>query len=221
MTDAYDATMARGPSESGAPPSPAEAVERGAVDAILAASHGDPFAVLGPHEVAPGVWDVRVMQPGAAGVDLLDFYEDRLLATCEQTHPEGFFVGRVMADYRPGYRLRIRYDQAERTINDPYLFGSALTGDDIAAISHSNDTAFYFIFGAHPITLGGIWGMRFVVWAPSAKNVSIVGDFNEWDGRATPCASRQEAASGNCSFPASTGARATSTRSAGPAATCR
>ncbi len=171
---------------------PTEAVNRGAMEAILSASHGDPFAVLGPHEVARGEWDIRVMQPGAHGVDLLDFYDDVLLTSCEQVHPEGFFVGRISADHRPGYRLRVRYTGGERTINDPYLFGSALTDDDIAAIRHSNDTAFYFIFGAHPVTLGGISGMRFVVWAPSAKSVSVVGDFNGWDGRCHAMRSRLE-----------------------------
>ena len=191
MTDVQYGTTATGENGGGAQP-PSVAVERGAVDAILSASHGDPFAVLGPHEVSRGVWDVRVVQPGAVGVDLLDFYEDVPLATCEEIDPRGFFVGRIQADYRPGYRLRVRYSQGARTINDPYLFGSALTDDDIAAISYSNDTAFYFIFGAHPITLGGIWGMRFVVWAPSAKSVSVVADFNGWDGRCHPMRGRIE-----------------------------
>jgi 1,4-alpha-glucan branching enzyme len=151
------------------PPLPSEAVELGAVDAIVSASHGDPFAVLGPHEIAPGVWDVRVMQPNAEQIELLDFYEDRLLGHFEQVHRAGFFVARVQSQYRPGYRLKIRDGGGERIVNDPYLFGSSLSADDIAAISYSNDTAFYFIFGAHPVTLGGVWGTRFVVWAPKMK----------------------------------------------------
>ncbi len=158
MIDASIGMTAPGFDGGGRETGPTEAVNRGAMEAILSASHGDPFAVLGPHEVARGEWDIRVMQPGAHGVDLLDFYDDVLLTSCEQVHPEGFFVGRISADHRPGYRLRVRYPGGERTINDPYLFGSALTDDDIAAIRHSNDTAFYFIFGAHPVTLGGISG---------------------------------------------------------------
>ncbi|WP_158809864.1 1,4-alpha-glucan branching protein GlgB [Beijerinckia sp. L45] len=185
MTQAHTSQSDSGLTQAGER-SPADAVERGAVDAIVSASHGDPFAVLGPHEVSPGVWDIRVMQPNAEQIDLLDFYEDRLIGQFEQVHRASFFVARIHSDVRPGYRLKIRDGGGERVINDPYLFGSSLSHDDIAAIAHSNDTAFYFIFGAHPITLGGVWGTRFVVWAPSAMSVSVVGDFNAWDGRCHP-----------------------------------
>ena len=166
---------------------PSDALDRGAMEAILSASHGNPFAVLGPHEVEPGVWDIRILQPGAESVDLVDFYEDRTIGSFERVHPEGFFVARLHAQARPGYRLRVRWSGGGELLrNDPYLFGSSLTPNDIAAIAHSNDTAFYYIFGAHPISLGGVAGTRFVVWAPSAASVSLVGDFNEWDGRRNP-----------------------------------
>ena len=192
MTQAQTSQSDPGLKKAGSVRSPAESVERGAVDAIVSASHGDPFAILGPHEVAPGVWDIRVVQPNAEQIDVLDFHEDRPIGTCEQVHRAGFFVARVNSEHRPGYRLKIKDGGGERIVNDPYLFDSSLTADDIAAISHSNDTTFYFIFGAHPITLGGVAGMRFVVWAPSAASVSVVGDFNAWDGRVHPMRGRIE-----------------------------
>ena len=163
-----------------------EMVDHGSVASIVAGSHGDPFSILGPHEVAPGVWDVRVFIPWGESIDLIGFHDDAVLAPFETVHPAGFRVARVHAKTRPGYRLKINQDGFGHVLFDPYSFGSALADYDIAAITHSNDTVFYYIFGAHPITHGGQPGVRFVVWAPSAANVSVVGVFNDWDGRRHP-----------------------------------
>ena len=163
-----------------------EAVDGGAVAAIVAATHGDPFSVLGPHEVAPGVWDVRVFIPWGDHVELIGYDDDAHAIAFETIHPAGFRVARIESKDRPGYRLRVTQNGFGHVSFDPYSFGSALADYDIAAVSHSNDTVFYYIFGAHPITHGTQPGIRFVVWAPSAANVSVVGSFNEWDGRRHP-----------------------------------
>ena len=163
-----------------------EAVSGQAVQAIVTATHGDPFAVLGPHEVAPGVWDVRVFVPWGDQVELIGYHDDGEPVAFTTVHPAGFRVARVESRERPGYRIRVTRDGFGHVFFDPYSFGSALADYDIAAISHSNDTVFYYIFGAHPITHGGQPGIRFVVWAPNAANVSVVGSFNDWDGRRHP-----------------------------------
>ena len=174
-------------------PAPASLIPPGAVDAILAAAHGDAFSVLGPHEVAPGVWDIRVMHPGAQKIDLIDFYDLERIGTLERIHPDGFYVGRLASPHRPGYRLGIHGAASETIINDPYLFGPSLSAEEMAAIAFSNDAAFPYIFGAHPVVVSDIRGMRFVVWAPGASFVSVIGDFNLWDGRVHPMRARIEA----------------------------
>ena len=163
-----------------------EAVDRVALEAIVGASHGDPFSILGPHEVAPGVWDIRTFVPWGETHEVVGYHDDEVLAVSETIHPAGLRVARVESKERPGYRLKVTHDGFGHTIHDPYALGSALTDYDIAAIAHSNDTTYYYIMGAHPITHGGLPGMRFVVWAPNARNVSVVGGFNDWDGRRHP-----------------------------------
>ena len=163
-----------------------EAVDRGAVDSIVSATHGDPFSILGPHEVAPGIWDIRIFLSWGETVELVGYHEDAVLAPFETIHPAGFRAARIESKDRPGYRIKVTHDNYAHYLFDPYALGSALADYDIAAITHSNDTVFYYIFGAHPITHGGLPGLRFVVWAPNAANVSVVGDFNHWDGRVHP-----------------------------------
>jgi 1,4-alpha-glucan branching enzyme len=182
MTDSFDLTR----ETSGTARPVGESVDRGSVEAIVSALHGDPFAVLGPHEVAPGVWDIRVFIPWGESHDLIGLHDDAVVAPFETIHPAGFRIARVTSKERPGYRVKITQDKFGHVIADPYSLGSALADYDIAAITHSNDTVFYYIFGAHPITHGGLPGIRFVVWAPNAQSVSVVGVFNDWDGRRHP-----------------------------------
>ena len=163
-----------------------EAVDQGAMDAIVSAAHGDPFSILGPHEVAPGIWDIRAFIPWGSEVELIGFHDDGPVAPFQVVHPAGFRIARIESQARPGYRVKITHDGFGHIVHDPYSLGSALADYDIAAITHSNDTVFYYIFGAHPINHGSLSGIRFVVWAPSARNVSVVGEFNSWDGRRHP-----------------------------------
>ena len=187
MTDTHELTRADTEQATGAKAPPvAEAVNRGAMEAIVSATHGDPFAVLGPHEVAPGIWDIRAFIPWGQTHEVVGYHDEGVIGRFETVHPAGFRVARVESRERPGYRLKITQDGFGHVLVDPYSLGSALADYDIAAISHSNDTVFYYIFGAHPITHGGLPGVRFVVWAPNAGSVSVVGTFNDWDGRRHP-----------------------------------
>src|SRR3954454_1730934 len=89
-----------------------------AVAAIVAAEHGDPFGVLGPHQVAPGLWEVRTLQPQARSVTLqMGGAPD---APMERRHEAGLFVARFAARSRPDYRLRIEAAGGITVQDDPY-----------------------------------------------------------------------------------------------------
>ena len=128
------------PGPAGELPPPASMIPPGAMEAILAAAHGDAFSVLGPHEVASGVWDIRVMHPGAEKIDLIDFYDLERIGTLELIHPDGFYAGRLTSPHRPGYRLGIHDVSGETIVNDPYLFGPSLSAT--GRRSSSKRTAF-------------------------------------------------------------------------------
>jgi 1,4-alpha-glucan branching enzyme len=157
-----------------------------AMDAIASASHGDPFAVLGPHEIERGSWEIRVFQPDVAAVEAISAVDGSSLATFEQVHPAGFYIARLASKERPYYRLKLKAPGGERIAEDSYSFGSALSQSDLGAVRDRQSAAFYTVLGAHPIVHGGTEGVRFVVWAPNARNVSVVGEFNQWDGRRHP-----------------------------------
>jgi len=162
------------------------ALENGSIDAIVSAGHGDPFGFLGPHQIAQGLWEIRVMMPAADAIEAVSAADGAYIAAFERRDPAGFYVARVAMPDRPFYRLRITEKHGERLAEDPYSFGSTLTPADLGAVRDRTDSSFYHVLGAHLLTHGGCEGVRFVVWAPNARNVSVVGDFNHWDGRRHP-----------------------------------
>jgi 1,4-alpha-glucan branching enzyme len=148
------------------------------VAAIVAARHGDPFAVLGPHRTDDG-WVVRAFVPGAETLELL---RDGAAHPLERRHAEGFFEGVVSAE--PGsYRLLARSGGAEWTVLDPYRFGPVLGPLDDHLLAEGNHRRLWQRLGAHPISHEDVGGVAFAVWAPNARRVAVVGDFNAWDGR--------------------------------------
>ncbi|MDQ4061180.1 MAG: 1,4-alpha-glucan branching protein GlgB, partial [Pseudomonadota bacterium] len=163
-----------------------EALPHEAVAAIVAADHGDPFAVLGPHEVAPGLWEVRAMLPEARAAALVARDTDAVLAPMERLHEAGFFVARVSTRSCPAYRLRLETAIGIETREDPYRFWNILPEEDLRLIHEGAHRAIYAKLGAHRMTIDGVKGFAFAVWAPSASRVSVVGDFNAWDGRRHP-----------------------------------
>ncbi len=164
-----------------------------ALAAIASGSHGDPFAVLGPHQVLPGRWEIRAMLPEADGARVMSTDGRQVLAAMEKVHPAGVFVGRVAAAERPHYRLEVDAFGATALRWDPYGFGEALDSRELSHIWDSGSDLPYRLLGAHPVTLGDAVGYRFAVWAPNARRVSVVGDFNGWDGRRHPMRLRHQA----------------------------
>jgi 1,4-alpha-glucan branching enzyme len=164
-----------------------------AADRLEAIEHGrecDPFAVLGPHPLGTGTV-VRAFIPGARAVDVVD-ERDRVLAEGEPAGDAGLFEAYVVA-IPPRYRLRVRYDALTRTIDDPYRFGPLLGELDAWLFAQGDHLDLYRVLGAHPDEIDGVRGTRFAVWAPNAFRVSVVGDWNAWDGRVHPMRLRREA----------------------------
>jgi 1,4-alpha-glucan branching enzyme len=161
-----------------------------ALDAVAAGRADDPFAVLGPHAVThnghPAVV-IRTMQPSASAVDVVA--GDRVVAM-EQRHPSGLFEVIVDVDGRAtsdlAYRFRAHESGEIRDLIDPYRFGQVLTDFDLHLFSEGTHYRAWEKFGSHRLTVDGVIGVHFAVWAPNAQRVSVIGDFNRWDGRVHP-----------------------------------
>ena len=150
-------------------------------DALVHGRHHDPFALLGVH-AHNGGRVVRTFQPQAREVNLVDT-DGAVLARFERAHDDGLFVA-DMPPRKRRYRLRITtFDGSVYDIEDPYRFGSSLGELDLYLLGEGSDIRIYEKLGAQVRTIDGVSGTRFAVWAPNASRVSVIGDFNDWDGR--------------------------------------
>jgi 1,4-alpha-glucan branching enzyme len=168
------------------------------IDRIIKADYGDPFAVLGMHVEKDGGRQqlvVRAFQPGARRVTVIDRATGDVVAELPRVRPLGFFAGVVEDHVRPfAYRLGIlpRDRDEEFEIEDPYRFGPVLGELDVHLLVEGTHLRAFEKMGAHPVTIDGVAGTTFAVWAPNARKVSVVGDFNDWDGRRHPMRCRRE-----------------------------
>ena len=147
--------------------------------AVIEGRHSDPFRYLGPH-VENGASVVRVFLPDAEGVAVID--EQGHESDLQRIHDAGLFEGRLRNGSQH-YRLRARYGERQVEIEDPYRFPPILSDVDLYLLGEGTHMHLYDKLGAHPMVLDGVEGVGFAVFAPSAKRVSVVGDFNLWDGR--------------------------------------
>src|SRR6266851_3202096 len=156
------------------------------LDAFLGATHSDPFRILGPHRVGDDLV-VRVFRPDAREISIaLPNGEPEIVA--ERIHQDGFFRAVLPGKKRDcDYRLRVlRWDGSEHLRRDPYCYGTIMGEVDLHLFAEGNHLELYKKFGAQLRTIGGEEGVYFAVWAPNAQRVSVVGDFNGWDGRVNP-----------------------------------
>src|SRR5262245_43986903 len=155
-----------------------------AIAALVAGSHRDPFSLLGPHTDG-AVSVVRAFHPAAERVELR-LVTTGVLRPMASRHPAGLYETRV-DEPRPDYRLRVTY-RGGRTIeiDDPYRYGRVLTDFDLHLLGEGRHHRMFEKLGSHVVDFGGTRGVHFAVWAPTAQRVSVVGDFNAWDGRVTP-----------------------------------
>ncbi|HEY6452431.1 MAG TPA: 1,4-alpha-glucan branching protein GlgB [Steroidobacteraceae bacterium] len=156
-----------------------------AIDSAIAAalesgSAEDPFAVLGPHADGAGII-IRAFVPPAEAVEIIA-PDDTLLARMLPVQPPGLYAGRIEAPGR--YRLRIHWPgDVTQVTEDPYSFGLLLGELDVYLLAEGNHLELGRCLGAQAMRIEGVDGVRFAVWAPNARRVSVVGDFNGWDGR--------------------------------------
>ncbi|MBA4177260.1 MAG: 1,4-alpha-glucan branching enzyme [Leptothrix sp. (in: Bacteria)] len=161
------------------------------VQALIEGRHGDPFAVLGAHAGADGDTRVTAWLPDAVAAVVVAGAHAWPLA---RVHDAGLFSG-VTGLPHPGghYQLRVRWPGGHETLQeDPYRFGTVLGQMDVWLLGEGSHLRPYEIMGANPRQMDGIAGTAFAVWAPNASRVSVVGDFNFWDGRCHPMRLRRE-----------------------------
>jgi 1,4-alpha-glucan branching enzyme len=151
------------------------------IDAVLSASHPDPFGFFGLHRDEEG-FVLRTFQPGARTVEVID-RAGSTLAKLANVQNSDVFVGRIGGDRPPSYRLRVTWPNETHDIDDPYAFPPILGDVDVHLLAEGNHLQAWQRLGAHVKRIGDTWGVAFAVWAPNARSVSVVGDFNEWDGR--------------------------------------
>ena len=158
-------------------------LDRGQIDALLTGTHENVFGVLGPHRVGDGVFEIRVFLPHADAVDVMLRDGGRMVDRIPMTRVDrgGFFVATLRTAQSPDYRLQVHTHDGGYECADAYSFGSALAPHDMQALERGDRA--WDVLGCHPCEHGGVAGARFAVWAPNARRVSVIGDFNGWDGR--------------------------------------
>jgi 1,4-alpha-glucan branching enzyme len=161
-------------------------IEDRALDAISAGTCDDPFAVLGPHPTTVNggpALVVRAMQPGASAIELV---AGGRVTPMRRIRPDGLFELVVPGTGNAAefvYRLRIHEDDIPRETVDPYRFGPVLSDFDLHLLAEGTHYRAWEKLGPHRQTIDGVDGIHFAVWAPNAQRVSVIGDFNQWDGR--------------------------------------
>ena len=161
------------------------------IERVVWNQHQNPFEVLGPHQIEQDgkqAWVVRTYLPQAKTAWVI-FPEARKEFSMQNEQHPNFFEAVIDSSLVTGEKLvnyQIRYKEGanEHVIYDPYAFKSpVITGFDEHLFAEGNHHRIYEKMGAHPIVKDGVSGVYFAVWAPNARNVSVMGDFNNWDGR--------------------------------------
>ena len=153
------------------------------ITALMQGDHHDPFSVLGMHR-QNGELIVRALLPGAVIVDLIDAKTGRRCASLQPIDASDVFAAVIPRRKNPfAYRLRVDWGSHRQEIEDPYRFAPILGELDVWLLSEGTHERPYERLGAHPADIDGVPGVSFSVWAPNARRVSVVGSFNNWDGR--------------------------------------
>ncbi|MEK6590572.1 MAG: 1,4-alpha-glucan branching protein GlgB [Nitrospinota bacterium] len=164
--------------------------EQREIEKIIHADHHDPFAILGIHPVQVdgerGV-SIRAFLPEAAEASVVDSQNPNSAYPLSLIHPDGFFELFIQNREIFSYYIIIKtHDGNLLKFHDPYSFLPIIGDIDRHLFNEGNHFLIYEKLGAHLIDVNGIKGVHFAVWAPNAKRVSIIGDFNKWDGRRHP-----------------------------------
>lgn len=151
---------------------------------LIEARHCDPFKILGLHE-SQGGWCVRVFRPEAAKVSVVDAFDASKRYALKRIHDAGFFEA-PLEGVKSSFAYLLELTSHEGVTwqeRDAYSFGPVLGDLDVYLFNEGTHYEIYRKLGAHLMEIGGVYGTHFAVWAPNAQRVSVVGDFNGWDGR--------------------------------------
>lgn len=165
------------------------------VEQLIQGHHWDPLAILGAHPMTQDGFPtiaIRCFLPEANDVYLLLTERDQRPIPMKRLHHAGLFEVILPGPLGTNpYRLRVT-DHAGQISerHDPYAFSPLLTDYELHLFAEGTFFKAYETMGAHLRTVQGIAGVHFVVWAPNAARVSVVGDFNQWDGRRHPMTNR-------------------------------
>lgn len=162
------------------------------LSALMRAEHTDPFSVLGMHARPDGL-AVHVLLPAAEQVDLIDKATGLVRAPLQRQAGGGVF-GTVLAEAEAfAYQLRVQWAAGPtQLLEDPYSFPLVLQDLDLWLLAEGTHQRPFECLGAHLVCINGVSGTSFAVWAPNARRVSVVGSFNQWDGRRHPMRFRRE-----------------------------
>ncbi|MBR1853540.1 MAG: 1,4-alpha-glucan branching protein GlgB [Lachnospiraceae bacterium] len=163
------------------------------IEEIIYAECDNPHELLGPHKSGsqqliqayfPGAKYVTIIWKGEGkGASQEDFWKKDY--AMELADEDGYFAALIPAKTLPVYRYLVEYeDGSEKEFGEPYRFAPVITEEDTEKFANGIHYTIYEKLGAHPMKVDGQDGVLFAVWAPSAMRVSVVGDFNSWDGRA-------------------------------------
>ncbi|MEC4889826.1 MAG: 1,4-alpha-glucan branching protein GlgB [Nitrospira sp.] len=161
------------------------------IDRIVSGTHWNPRAVLGPHPTPAGL-AIRLWQPFAEAVEVVVEQHPALAIPAQRIHEAGLYEAVVPRGQEP-LRYRVRTSGPDGLVSehdDPYAVPPLLTDFELHLFAEGTFYRAYDTLGAHVRTVEGSTGVHFVVWAPNAARVSVVGDFNRWDGRCHPMTNR-------------------------------
>ncbi len=166
--------------------------DRRVINQIISGHYADPFSILGMHQTEQGL-QVRALLPDAKEVWLIETDTGRNVAQLNSEDPRGFFIAKLPRRKKTfRYQLAVTWQESTKIIDDPYRFGTLLQDIDSWLLAEGTHLRPYERLGAHLMALDGVPGVSFAVWAPNAQRVSVVGEFNFWDGRRHPMRLRRE-----------------------------
>ncbi|MGC6408656.1 1,4-alpha-glucan branching protein GlgB [Bisgaard Taxon 45] len=156
------------------------------INQFFEGTHADPFSVLGMHETENGI-EIRALLPDASRVVVINNETQKAVGELDCADERGFFVT-VIPKTRTffAYQLQVFWGAESQIIEDPYRFHPMIADLDNWLLSEGSHLRPYEVLGAHFMECDGVSGVNFRLWAPNAKRVSVVGDFNYWDGRRHP-----------------------------------
>ena len=161
-------------------------VAQSVINQFFDGTHSDPFSVLGMHETDNGI-EIRALLPDACRVSVIDKENQDTVCELDCLDDRGFFAG-VVPKTRDffAYQLQVYWGKESQILEDPYRYHLMMNDLDEWLLAEGSFLRPYEVLGAHFIECDGVSGVNFRLWAPNAKRVSVVGDFNYWDGRRHP-----------------------------------